>query len=52
MDLRLGWRPTSHFEAAVVAQNLLDNHHPEFYGMDTLATEVEQGVYGIVIWRF
>jgi len=52
MDVRLGWRPGKHFEAAVVAQNLLDGHHYEFGGQDTTATQVDRGVYGTVAWRY
>lgn len=51
MDLRLGWRPSECFEAAVVGQNLLDSHHFEFFGADTPATEVDRGVYATVTWR-
>ena len=51
MDLRLGWRPSECFEAAVVGQNLLDSHHFESFGADTPATEVDRGVYATVTWR-
>ena len=52
MDLRLGWRPSQFFEAAVVGQNLLDSHHYEFFSLDSLATEVDRGVYGMITWRY
>lgn len=52
MDLHLGWRPNKNWEIAVVAQNLLDNQHPEFGAAGPLRPEVEQGVYGKVTWRF
>jgi len=51
MDFRLGWRPSTDFEIAVVGQNLLDDHHWEFLGDDSFATEVDRGVYGTVTWR-
>ncbi|TAK06617.1 MAG: TonB-dependent receptor, partial [Candidatus Manganitrophaceae bacterium] len=44
LDLRVGWHPTRETEVALVGQNLLDNHHPEFSG----GTEVERGVYAKV----
>lgn len=52
MDARLAWRPTCHFEAALVGQNLLDSHHPEFVeSVGTVqATEVRRGVYAVVTW--
>jgi len=52
MDVRLGWRPSDHFEMAVVGQNLLDGHHYEFFGQDALATQVDRGAYGMVTWRY
>jgi iron complex outermembrane receptor protein len=55
LDLRLGWRPTKNWELAIVAQNLLDNQHPEFGAAIPLrpqVAEVEQSVYGKVTWRF
>jgi iron complex outermembrane receptor protein len=56
MDLRLAWRPRKHWEAAIVAQNLLQPHHWEFGGnttfqSNTYATEVPRGVYGTITWR-
>ena len=52
MDVRLGWRPTEHLEMAVVGQNLLDDHHYEFFDSDALATEVDRGAYGTVTLRY
>jgi iron complex outermembrane recepter protein len=51
LDLRLGWRPRQRLELAVVGQNLLDGHHPEF-GNPTSREEVERGIYGEVVWHF
>ncbi len=54
MDLRLAWRPSETFEAAVVGQNLLDNYHYEFsgeaYGLGV--TEVRRTVFGQMTWRY
>ena len=54
LDLRLAWRPTKDLEFAIVAQNLLDNRHPEFAPtfIVTPRTEVERGVYGHVVCYF
>jgi iron complex outermembrane receptor protein len=46
LDLRVGWRPTGGIELSLVAQNLLDNHHPEFGGGAAGLTEIQRGVYG------
>jgi iron complex outermembrane receptor protein len=54
IDLRLAWSPRKDLEFAVVAQNLLDDRHPEFAPtfIGTQQTEVERSVYGIFIWRY
>jgi iron complex outermembrane receptor protein len=54
LDARLAWSPFKNFEAAIVGQNLLDNHHPEFKPttISTLPTEVERSVYGKLTWWF
>lgn len=49
-DIRLGWRVRDGLEISLVAQNLLDNHHPE--QTSTTATEVQDSIYGKVTWRF
>jgi len=53
MDLRLGWRPSEKFEVALVGQNLLDDHHPEFANspMMPVVTEVRRTVYAQMVWR-
>jgi iron complex outermembrane recepter protein len=50
VDARLGWRPVTAIELAVVGQNLLDRHHPEFPGGGGETVEVRRGVYGTVTW--
>jgi len=47
LDLRASWKPASGLELALVGQNLLDSHHPEF----GTGTEVRRAVYGQVSWR-
>lgn len=51
LDLRLAWRRSPELTFAVVGQNLLDDHHPEF-GAAASREEVERGVYGQVTWSF
>ncbi|MBI3803130.1 MAG: TonB-dependent receptor [Nitrospirae bacterium] len=48
LDLHLGWHPTKWIELALVGQNLLDNHHPEFGGGSAGIAEIQRGVYGKV----
>jgi iron complex outermembrane receptor protein len=54
LDVRLGWRPTSHLELAIGGQNLLDSQHAEFSPsfIRTQQTEAQRGVYGKITWRF
>lgn len=55
LDVRVGWRALANLELAVVGQNLLDRHHPEF-GTSPLVrsplVEIRRGVYGKATWRF
>ena len=48
LDLRFAWRPAPRLELAVVGQNLLDPHHPEFGG----GVEIQRGVYGLASLRW
>ncbi|MHB1036924.1 MAG: TonB-dependent receptor plug domain-containing protein [Pirellulales bacterium] len=55
IDARLGWRPWTNLELAVVGQNLLESHHREFshdIASSMQVTEVDRGVYGTATWRF
>jgi len=54
LDARLGWTPRPGLELALVGQNLLDSHHPEFNPdfIFSLPTEVERSIHGKVIWKF
>jgi len=53
MDLRLGWHPRRDLEIALVGQNLLDDHHPEFGATiyEPLPTEVRRTVFAELTWR-
>lgn len=47
LDLRIGWRPADRWELALVGQNLLSPHHPEFApsSVVTPRTEVRRRAY-------
>jgi iron complex outermembrane receptor protein len=51
LDARVGWLVVPRLELAVVGQNLLHKHHPEFGGSPDL-TEIERSVYGEARWRW
>jgi len=52
MDIRLAWLPSENLEVAVVGRNLLDEKHQEFDTRSFYSSEVQEGVYGMVTWRF
>jgi len=55
LDMRLAYRLRHNLELAIVGQNLLDSHHPEFlpgaFGTLGAAREIERSIYGKVVWR-
>jgi iron complex outermembrane receptor protein len=51
LDLRLAWRGWDKAEIAIVGQNLLHNHHPEFGGPASRG-EAERSVYARIAWGF
>lgn len=51
VDMRLAWRPTDRFEAAIVGQNIFDDQHLEF-PTGALHKDVPRSVYGKITWRF
>ena len=56
LDARLAWHPNKNCEIAIVGQNLLDSHHPEF-GPDSVVrgsalVELRRSVYGQVTYRW
>ncbi|MBN1588950.1 MAG: TonB-dependent receptor [Pirellulales bacterium] len=51
MDIRLAHEFSNGMEAAIVGQNLLDNHHGEFTNYGTIS-EVQSGVYGMLSWTY
>jgi iron complex outermembrane receptor protein len=54
LDVRLGWHPHKDLQLSFSAQNLLDNHHPEF--SDDLyiptASQIQRGYLAQFSWRF
>jgi hypothetical protein len=53
LDLRLAWKPSKHWEVALVGLDLLDDSHFEYpWGLSPVQSEVPRSVYGKVTWRF
>ncbi len=54
LDLRLGWQPNDAITFDIGAQNLLDNHHPEFGAGQFLSqiTEVRPNYYARLTYKF
>jgi len=54
IDSRIGWQIRENIEVSGGVQNLLDNRHPEFNGVDILVlpSQVRRSVYGKLTWRF
>ncbi len=54
IDARLAWKYRESLELSIVGQNLLNSHHPEFEpeALNSVATEIERGVYGKIVWKF
>ena len=54
LDARLAWLPKPNLELAVVAQNVLHDHRPEFAPtfIGTQKTDIERGVYGKLTFRY
>jgi iron complex outermembrane recepter protein len=48
LDLRLAWRPSRDFEAAIVGRDLLQKQHAEF----GTTREVARTIYGKLTWNF
>lgn len=54
LDLRLAWKPTKQWELALVGQNLVDTHRPEFTAtiLPQAQSEVQRGAYVKATWRY
>ena len=52
-DLRLGWRPSPHWEFSLKGENLLDDRHPEFITyLGVESSEVPRSWFANVKWHF
>lgn len=45
LDIRLGWQPQNNIELSLVAQNLLDDNHAEFFSPDVMSSDVPRSFY-------
>ncbi|MEO6876015.1 MAG: TonB-dependent receptor [Opitutaceae bacterium] len=52
LDARLAWRPTNGLELALVGQNLLHDHHPEYGFPSATREEIQRRLYGKITWRY
>lgn len=54
LDVRLGWRPTSHIELSLIGHNLLEARHAEFKPefIQTGVSQIQRGLFAKVTWRF
>jgi len=53
VDARLAWNASESVVLSLVGQNLLDDHHLEFGGIDRIdPTQAKRSVYGEITWRF
>ena len=54
IDARLGWKMRENLEMSAGIQNLFNNRHPEFNGVDilTIPSQVRRSVYGKMTFRF
>ena len=51
LDMRIGWMLSKTIELNLVAQNLLDKHHPEFIPASPSPREIERSIYGKISFR-
>ncbi|HSY17177.1 MAG TPA: TonB-dependent receptor [Candidatus Acidoferrales bacterium] len=52
LEARLAWHPTKNLELAIVGQNLLHDHHPEYGFPGPQREEITRNVYGKVSYRW
>lgn len=52
LDVRIAWRINEYLELALVGQNLLDRHHPEFGVPTPTRVELNRGFFAKVTWRY
>jgi iron complex outermembrane receptor protein len=52
LDSRLAWSLSKRLELAVVGQNLLHSHHPEYGFPSPTREEIARSVFGKLIWSY
>ena len=54
LDTELSWKWSKQISLSLVGQNLLKDHHLEFYNDSgaTISTLVKRSVYAKIVWRF
>jgi iron complex outermembrane recepter protein len=52
LNARLAWHPAKNLELAIVGQNLLHDHHPEYGYPGPTQVQINRGVYGKISWQF
>jgi iron complex outermembrane recepter protein len=52
LDTRIGWHLSRRLEVALVGQNLLHDHHPEYGFPGPMRVQIERSVYGKVAWQY
>lgn len=54
LDIQAGWKASEGIELSLGLQNLLDDHHPEFGGVDAVVipSQARRSIYGKVTWKF
>jgi iron complex outermembrane receptor protein len=50
-DLRVGWRPSTHWEFSVAGQNLFQPHHVEFGGDANTLVGIERSAVAKITWK-
>jgi len=51
LDVRMAWQATRRLELALVGQNLLHDHHPEYGFPGASRVEIQRSVMGTLTWR-
>ncbi|MEO5368801.1 MAG: TonB-dependent receptor [Magnetococcus sp. DMHC-1] len=51
-DARLGWQPQKNLQISLVAQNLLDDQHPEFTGTSVSNSEIARTFFLKAAWNY
>ena len=52
LNTRLAWRASNNLDLAIVGQNLLHAHHPEYGFPDPTRVEIQRSIYGKIAWHY